>query len=459
MFKYWAVKKFFVAFLLVALTFLFISCGESTYVPADEFEAKVVEYLNAHIELKTFNGSVLIAKNGEILFSRGFGMANFELDVPNTPKTKFRLGSVTKQFTAMLIMQLEEKGKLSVDDPLAKYIPDYPNGNKITIHHLLTHTSGVPSFTGFPEYKEIQVQPLSAEEIIALFKDKPLEFEPGTKYAYSNSGYILLGFILEKVSGKPYDLLLKENIFEPLGMNDSGYDWNHLILKNRASGYAINNEELINDTYIDMHIPHAAGALYSTVEDLYNWDRALYTERLVSRDSLDKMFTPFLENYAYGWGVGELFGRKRISHGGGINGFVTNISRFPDDDACIVVLANLTSSRIGQISRDLAAILFGEEYELPRERKAVKVDPSIFDAYIGSYEIEGGPAIKIFKEGERIFAEIEGQNPMELFPESETKFFIKRVDLSLSFDKDETGKVSRLIIYQGGEEIPAVKKD
>ncbi|MFW6160982.1 MAG: serine hydrolase domain-containing protein, partial [Acidobacteriota bacterium] len=343
--KQLARKKFSAVFLAVILTIFFISCTEPAKAPVNEFEAKVVEYLNAHVELRTFNGSVLIAKNGQILFSRGFGMANFELDVPNTPKTKFRLGSVTKQFTAMLIMQLEEKGKLSVDDPLAKYIPDYPNGNKITIHHLLTHTSGVPSFTGFPEYKEIQVQPLSLEEIIALFKEKPLEFEPGAKHAYSNSGYILLGFILEEVSGKPYDLLLRENIFDPLGMNDSGYDWNKLILKHRASGYSIDKGEFVNDSYIDMHIPHAAGALYSTVEDLYTWDRALYTERLLTRDSLDKMFTPFLENYAYGWGVGELYGRKRISHGGGINGFVSNISRFPDDDACIVILSNLTASR------------------------------------------------------------------------------------------------------------------
>lgn len=450
-------RKHFVVFGSILLAVLFISCDEAAQTPASEFEARVVEYLDAHVAQKTFNGSVLMAKNGKILFSKGFGMANFDLGVPNSPGTKFRLGSITKQFTAMLVMQLQERVLLSVNDPLTKYIPDYPDGSKITLHHLLTHTSGIPSFTGFPDYTKIMIQPLPLEEIIALFKNKPLEFEPGTKYVYSNSGYILLGYILEKAADKPYDLLLKENIFDPLGMDDSGYDWNRIIVENRASGYTLDRGEVVNDSYIDMHIPHAAGALYSTVEDLYTWDRALYSEKLLSRESMEKMFTPFLNNYAYGWNVSELFGRKMISHGGGINGFVTHIARFPEDDACIIVLCNLTASRTGQIFRDLAAILFGEPYELPKERKAVKVDPAIYDAYAGSYELDSGGSIKVYKEAARIFAAFEGQGTVELFPETETKFFIKEADVGISFVKDDAGKVVRLIIHQGGEETPAKK--
>jgi len=192
-------KRYFLSFCTIAVIIFLILCDKSPQNSDDGFEAQVVEYLNAHLVQKTFNGSVLIAKNGQILYSEGFGMANIELGVPNSPKTKFRLGSITKQFSAMLIMQLQERGLLSVDDSLTKYIPDYPNGDKITIHHLLTHTSGVPSFTGFPDYAKIMVQPLKLEEIIALFKNKPLEFEPGTKYRYSNSGYVLLGYILESV--------------------------------------------------------------------------------------------------------------------------------------------------------------------------------------------------------------------------------------------------------------------
>ncbi len=384
-------------------------------------------------------------------------MANFEIGVSNTPKTKLRLGSITKQFTSMLVMQLQERGLLSVDDPLTKYIPDYPGGEKITIHHLLTHTSGVPSFTGFPDYSKVMLQPLELEEIIALFKNKSLEFEPGTKYKYSNSGYILLGYILEKVSDKPYDILLKENIFDPLRMENSGYDWNRNIVENRASGYSIDEGDLLNATYIDMHIPHAAGALYSTAEDLYTWDRALHTDKLLSRESLDKMFTPFLNNYAYGWNVSELFGHKLISHGGGINGFVTHIACFPQDDACIVILCNLTASRTGQIYRDLAAILFGEQYELPKEKKVAKIDPALYDAYVGSYELEGGRSIRVYKEGNRILAEFEDQGTAELLPESETRFFIREADVGISFIKDDTGKVTRLIIHQTGEETPAKK--
>lgn len=445
------------AFCVIAITFLLLSCNEPTQTSAGGFEARVVDYLNAHIAQKTFNGSVLIAKNGQILYSNGFGMANIELGVPNTPKTKFRLGSITKQFTAMLIMQLQERGILSVNDPISKYISDYPDGDKITIHHLLTHTSGIPSFTGFPDYTKIMVQPLKPEEIIALFKKKPLEFEPGTKYKYSNSGYVFLGYILEKTTDKPYDLLLRENIFDPLGMGSSGYDWNRDILVNRASGYSIDKGKLVNDSYIDMHIPHAAGALYSTVEDLYIWDRALYTDKLLSRESLDKMFTPFLNNYAYGWSVSELFGRKLISHSGGINGFVTHIARFPEDDACIIVLCNLTASRTSQIFRDLAAILFGEQYELPKEKKVAQVDPALFDEYIGTYELEDGPSIRVYKEGDRIFAEFEGQGTAELFPEDETRFFIKEAEIGISFVRNETGSVHRLIVHQGGKEVPAKK--
>jgi CubicO group peptidase (beta-lactamase class C family) len=444
-------------FYLFTLAILSISCSHSAQTSNDEFEARVVEYLNAHFYQKTFNGSVLIAKEGQILFSEGFGMADIELDVPNTPKTKFRLGSITKQFTSMLILQLQDKGLLNVNDRLTKYIPDYPDGDKITIHHLLTHTSGVPSFTGFPDYTKVMVQPLKPEEIIALFKNKPVEFDPGTKYRYSNSGYILLGYILEKVSDKPYDLLLQENIFKPLGMTDSGYDWNQVIVKNRASGYSMDKGELANASYIDMHIPYAAGALYSTVEDLYTWDRALYTDKLLSSESMDKMFTPFLNNYAYGWNVSELFGRKLISHGGGINGFVTYIARFPDDDACIIVLSNLTASRTGQIYRDLAAILFGEQYELPKEKNAVQIDPGLLDAYVGMYELEGDRSIKVFKEGDRIFAEFVGQGTAELFAESETKFFMKEADIEISFVKDESGNVAHLIIHQGREETSAKK--
>jgi len=398
---------------------------------AKEIVSKADEYIGAYLKMGKFSGSVLIAKDGDILLKKGYGMANYEHDVPNTPKTKFRLGSITKQFTSIAIMQLQEKGLLNVNDPIKKYIPDYPDGEKITIRHLLTHTSGIPSFTSFPNYRETMMLLSPVEMTIERFKDKSLEFMPGEKYKYSNSGYILLGYIVEKVSKKSYEEYLKENIFHPLNMTNTGYDHHSPILKHRASGYSLNGDGFINAPYIDMSIPHGAGALYSTVEDLYIWDKALYTEKLVSKSSLDKIFTPYRENYGYGWQITESFNRKHISHGGGINGFRTYISRYVDDDVCIIVLSNFEHSPTQKISKDLSAIVFGGKYELPKERKAIKVDPGIYDAYIGQYEFSPEFIAMITKENKSLFIQATGQPKFEIFPESETKFFIKAFDAQI----------------------------
>src|SRR6185295_430961 len=216
-----------------------------------------------------FNGTVLLSRSGRVVLEKGYGMANFEWDVPNTPSTKFRLGSITKQFTSMAIMQLEERGLLKVQDPIGKYLTDYPKpvADRVTIHHLLTHSSGIPSYTGLPDYGPRMATTSTIAEMIARFKDLPLEFEPGSSYRYDNSGYFLLGAIIEKVGGKPYDVFLQDNIFAPLGMHDSGYDRSTSVLKNRASGYTRGPRGLENAAYLDMGQPYAAGSLYSTVKD------------------------------------------------------------------------------------------------------------------------------------------------------------------------------------------------
>ena len=436
---------------------IYLGGCQSATQTADDFSAKIDEYMHAHLKLKQFNGSILVAKDGKVLISKGYGMANFEHDVPNQPHTKFRLGSITKQFTAAAIMQLQEKGLLNVNDPVKKYLPDYPTGDKFTIHHLLTHTSGLISFTGYPEYEEMMVKHLSPEKIIATFKDKPLEFEPGSQYKYSNSGYFLLGYLVEKISGKPYDEYLQKNIFGPLSMKDSGYDHNHIVQKNRAAGYSLDEGEFVNSSYIDMNIPHGAGALFSTVEDLYKWDRALYTEQILSKASLKQIFTPFKANYGYGWGIGQQFGHKRISHGGGINGFVTNICRFTEDDAIIVVLSNLENSLLRKINSDLAAILFDEPYELPEEKKVAQIDYNIYNLYVGTYQLEPEIFLTVTNEDNHLLVQATGQGTIEVFPKSETRFFAKSLDVEITFVKTEEGKVTQLILHQGSEDSHAKK--
>ncbi len=289
-----------------------------------------------------FMGSVLVAKGGKVLLKKGYGMANIELDVPNAPDTKFRLGSITKQFTATAILQLAAQGKLDVQDKVSKYIDNSPAAWKdITIHHLLTHTSGIPNFTSFDDYAKRQRETVTPLQLVDRFKDRPLDFAPGSKYSYSNSGYEVLGVIIEKVSGEKYEDYVKRHIFDPLDMNDTGYDHDTQIIKHRAAGYQKTKDgKLQNADYIDMSIPYSAGSLYSTVEDLYRWDRALYGEKILNAEWKKKMFTPFLNNYAYGWNVRGEGADLTISHSGGVNGFSTQINRYPGQDACVIVLTN-----------------------------------------------------------------------------------------------------------------------
>ena len=243
--------------------------------------AKIDSILQIYTQKNMFCGSVMVSKKGKMLLNKGYGMANYNYDVPNSNLTKFKLASVSKQFTAMLIMILEERGKLSTDDKLSKYIPDYPQGDKVTIHNLLTHTSGIPDFTRLPIFDSIMTQQFTLEQEIKLFKDKKFDFEPGTKYQYSNSGYLLLTYIIEKASGKSYGDFVQESIFVPLGMKNSGLYDNKEVLKNVACGYTSNDGKLENVQYIDMSIPAGAGALYSTIDDMFLWDQSWYTEKLV----------------------------------------------------------------------------------------------------------------------------------------------------------------------------------
>jgi CubicO group peptidase (beta-lactamase class C family) len=448
---------------IVVPTGLVLASLVATRARADESDsdlgAKVDTYMDAAVRHGHFSGTILIAKDGKPLVSKGYQLANRELDVPNRPETKFRLGSITKQFTAMAILILEQRGKLSVDDTIGKHIDDAPKTwEKITIHHLLTHTSGIPNFTSFPDYRKTMAQPSPPAETIKRFKDKPLDFPPGEKHAYSNSGYILLGLIIEKVAGKSYEAFLKEAIFDPLGMNDTGYDHPEIVLKNRAAGYELDGDTIHNAAFLDMTIPYAAGALFSTTGDMMIWDQALDSEVLIPRAVLDKMFKPAKGTYAYGIIVSERFGRRFMGHGGGINGFVTDFSRYPDDKVCVVVLCNMIGGQPNGVGQDLAAILFGKPYNLPRERPVAKVDPKVYDAYVGDYVLTKDLTLSITRDGDHLMMEPTSQSKVELFPESETKYFLKVVDAQVTFVKDEDGTVSRLILRQGGEDREAKRK-
>ena len=414
---------------------------------------EVVQY---NVSNKKFMGSVLVARSEEILLNKGYGSANLEWNIPNSPATKFRLGSVTKQFTAAAILLLEERGKLKTDDPVKKFMSDAPTAwEKITIYHLLTHTSGIPNFTSFPDYPSQKPLAATPEKLVARFRDKPLDFQPGEKWSYSNSGYILLGYVLEKASGESYEKFLQENFFSRLGMKDSGYDSNSAIILKRASGYGPGKDGPMNAEFIHMSIPFSAGALYSTTEDLLRWQRGLFGGKLLSAASLAKMTKPFKDDYACGVGVRTVNGRRVIDHGGGIEGFNTFLAYYPDDKLTVVALSNLNGGAPQQIVSQLAAIARGEKVELPSERKEISVAPKILEQFVGTYQLAPKVNMMITIEGGQLISQVSGQGKVPLFATSETKFFPKVVDAEIEFGKDDRGVVTHLVLHQGGRDMKA----
>jgi CubicO group peptidase (beta-lactamase class C family) len=351
-----------------ALILIILVSAHAQAQPPQSLVSRVDEYLKTAVSAGKFSGSVLLARDGKVILSKGYGMASLELMASNTPQMEFRIGSLSKQFTAMAIMILQERGKMRVQDSVCQYVPECPPAwTGVTLHHLLTHTSGIPELLSFPDFQQTMALPSTVAQTVERFRHKPLDFVPGEKFKYSNSGYVLLGYIIERVTGQTYETFLKENIFEPLKMSGTGSDHNDLIIKNRAAGYSKRGDTLINAPYIDMSIPTGGGSLYSTVEDLFLWDQALAAERLLKKSSYAMMFKPYViadwgDGAAYGWFIGKDRANHRyMGFTGGINGFAAQIMRYPDERVFVVVLSNYSFAPVIVIEAELAAIVFGDQ--------------------------------------------------------------------------------------------------
>ncbi len=340
-----------------------------TDTPTTQDKARMVDaLLTSYHDAGIFNGTALVSNGGHVVFKKGYGFADFEWKIPNTPDTKFRIGSITKQFTSTVIVQLVDEGILSLDATLSSVLPYYrtDTGSRITVHHLLTHTSGIPSYTGLPNFmRDVSRNPYGVREFVEKYCSGDLEFEPGSRFLYNNSGYFLLGAMIEAVTNKPYAQVLRERVFEPLGMAASGYDLSGPILEKRARGYENGPAGVRNADYLDMGLPYAAGSLYSTVEDLYIWDQALYGEKVLPSKGKERMFTPGLGNYGFGWVVQkrsigvDKAERLTIGHGGGINGFNTQITRVPEDRHLVVLFNNTGGTNLGAMTDGILDILYG----------------------------------------------------------------------------------------------------
>jgi CubicO group peptidase (beta-lactamase class C family) len=421
--------------------------------------ARMRDVVRRYVDDQTFMGTVLVARDGEVLLSEGFGFANLEWKIPNTPVTKFRLGSVTKQFTGAAILLLEERGKLSLDDSVKKHWPDAPAAwDSVTVFHLLTHTAGVPNITALPDFATYRLSPSPVARTVALFKDRPLEFVPGAEMRYSNSGYVLLGYLIERVSGQSYAAFLRDNIFTPLGMMDTGYDVHAEIIEHRASGYAPAPGGFANAPYIDMTIPHGAGALYSTTEDLLRWTQGLFAGKLLTPASLEKMTMPFKNDYALGVSSIERNGQTAITHGGAIEGFNTSLTFYPADRTTVVVLGNVSGPAPGQIATQIGAVLYGAPVALPASRTEVQLSPEVLAEYAGTYPLAPDFTLTIAARDGALISRATGQPEIPLYAEAKDKFFARALDAQVEFVRSDDGRIDALILRQGPTEIRATRQ-
>ncbi|WP_199799724.1 serine hydrolase [Pseudoblastomonas halimionae] len=424
------------------------------------------EVVSVEAEKGTFMGTALVAIGDEIVFDRGYGSANLEWDIANTPDAKFRIGSVTKQFTAAAILLLEERGQIDLDVPVKTYWPDAPAAwDAITTRHLLQHTSGITNVTDLDEFATQKFLPTTREELIAMFADKPLDFTPGEKWSYSNSGFVLLSAIIENITGETYASFVKANIFDPLGMNDTAIDVLSEIVPMRASGYSPTRDGIANAEYVDMTIPTGAGALHSTTHDLLKWQRGLFGGKLLKPASLAAMTAPGVEampgsTYGYGVLITEKEDGRMVWHGGGIEGFNSMLMHDPDRDITVIVLANLNGGQANDLATMLMRLARGGEVKLIDELEAAELDVASLAQYEGTYALAPTFKINVFVEGDQLKAQATNQPAFELFAQDgeEDFFFLKVIDAQVRFNRDDAGDVTSLTLYQNGHEIPGIKE-
>ena len=407
--------------------------------------------------------AVIVTRKGQVLHRAAYGMANVELGVALQPDHVLRIGSVTKQFTSAAIMMLAEEGKLAVTDPVTKFLPDYPTqGKTITVEHLLTHTSGIQSYTDMPKWRNMFRQDMPLTELIDLFKNEPMQFEPGARWRYNNSGYILLGAIVEKVSGKKYADFVQERIFTPLGMADTRYDVTEQVIQRRAAGYGRAGDRIVNAQYLSMTQPYAAGALMSTVDDLAKWDAVLTAGRVINADSLARSVASYRlsggneSGYGYGWSLGRYEGRAVQEHGGGIHGFRSYVLRIPSDGVYVAVLSNIAAAAPSpdMLARQAAAIAIGKPLVNPTP---VTLTPEQLDAYVGRYVTLPGARFVVSREGSRLFVQPGDGAKTEMFLAGNDVFFVRDTFRRLAFQRDAAGKYVRLEIDDWGPQPPATR--
>lgn len=438
--------------LLILLTYGLIQLSCAPKTTQDKIK-EINELMEAYVKINKFNGTVLVAQEGKIIFQRGYGFKNVENKTLNDTNSIFQIYSTTKTFTSTVIFKLIELNKLSLNDKLSKFYPSFPNGDSITIENLLTHTSGIYDYT-----HEIDMTDHSENSLLALLAKKPLDFSPGTNWSYSNSGYCLLGFIISKVTGMPYEKTVRQYIFTPLEMTHSGFDFKNLPDENKTTGYSIFFGDAKKEAILeDSTGPFAAGAIYSTVGDLYKYHMGLQTYKIISEESLNKAYTASDKNdtYGHGWQLGSRFFRKKIVfHGGAGAGFRSNFSRIPKDDICVLLLNNNENANTEFITKRIYDILYNKHVELPSE---IRLDKKVLEKYVGTYIINPTLTLYVSIEDGRLAIQVSGQGKSTLLAQKENYFSQEEADAFIEFPKDEKGEYKELMVHQNGPDLHATR--
>jgi len=428
------------------LLFLLIPFAVSAQM---NYTAQFDNYMDAQVNVNDFSGNVLVAQKGKVIYEKAFGLADREQNLKNNIEGKFQIGSLTKQFTACAILQLAEAGKLKLNDIIGTYFPGFPKGDTVTIHMLLNHTSGIRNYTEIPEFWKIAATPMEKDSMIALIKRQPFDFSPGSKWNYSNSGYFLLGYIIEKASGQSYSDYVLNKVIKKAGLENTFVNRWDSILTNRARGYMKNRGVWKNASYISMEGPYSGGAIISTIGDLYKWNTALFGNKVISSASLTKMTTPYLQHYGYGLGIDTFQHHLSIGHSGSIPGFASYLVLFPADSVVAVILSNNFGNSIA-FGNALASNIFGIPVINPYKHSEIKIDSTILDNYIGYYILASSEKVELIKKNGTLYRRLQSSD-MELKPESNTKFFYANGnDRQVEFKIDSSGKAIDIYFISGG---------
>lgn len=411
---------------------------------------KLDELLTGYSNINLLNGSVFIAQNGKILINKGYGFSNFSDNKRNTADSKYQIYSITKSITATIILKLAEENRISLKDQLSKFYPSFPKGDSITIEHLLTHTSGIYSYNN-----DFSMPVNSEKAMLDFLQRKPLEFSPGSDWNYCNTGYFLLGFIIQKVTGMPYEKVVKKYIFAPLNMKQSGFNYSALTHPYKTTGYTM----LYNDTnhtapVYDQHELFSAGGIYSTTNDLYKFHEAMQANKIISKAATIKAYSPFKMNYGYGWFIDSISGKRIVSHSGGASGFCSYLVRIVEDNTVIILLCNSENSDVNAVKKKILNVLFDQPYKIPQR---INVSKDQIAKFVGAYQLTPEMTIYISSENGRLNARPSMQKSTLLLPEKENSFYVDAINGTIDFRKAETGVFDTLVLTQKGKSYKGVR--